>query len=182
MAQEAVHFKRGREMKTKNLLIEAFVIGVLLLSGVQGVFADSVTDISKQLICSCGCGMVVNDCYCDLAKEWRTRIDGMLSEGLLRSDIISVFVDEYGDGVLATPAKSGLELVIWLAPVAVSVVGTVVIYRYAKNKAPIPTREIGYPIRERTAEESEIDSSEPDVEDDYEELFYEEYRKYKKKE
>lgn len=169
-------------MRSKNLFIGTIVIYVLLLSGVHAVSGVSVVVISKELICSCGCGMVVNDCYCDLAKEWRTRIEGMISDGLSRSEIIQVFVDEYGDGVLATPAKSGLELVIWLAPVAVSVVGTVVIYRYAKNKAPIPTREIGYPIRERTAETPELDSPEPDVEDDYEALFHEEYRKYKKKE
>ena len=180
MAHAADAIERCSDMKSKNLFLGAFAIGVLLLMSVQAVYGVSVADISKELICSCGCGMVVNDCYCDLAKEWRTRIEGMISEGLSKSQIIQVFVDEYGDGVLATPAKSGLELVIWLAPVAVSVMGTVVIYRYARNKAPIPEREIGYPIRERTTEE--FDSPEPDAEDDYEALFHEEYRKYKKKE
>ncbi len=98
--------------------------------------------------------------------------------GKTKREIINGFVETYGDQVLATPKKSGLEIVIWTIPVFATVLGTVVIYRYARKKAPIPTSEIGAAM---------LDDDYTPEEDDtallrYDELFYEEYRKAKEKE
>ncbi len=169
-------------MKLKMKLLSVSLISMVLLIGVIPVGALSESDdIAKQLICSCGCGKVVYDCYCDLAKEWRLRIDDMLEGGMSKQGIIDTFFEEYGDQVLATPAKSGLELVIWLGPVLIAVVGTLVIYRYAREKAEFPDDEIGFPIRERT----ETDSPEVVSVDEsglgYDELFYDKYRELKEK-
>ena len=71
-----------------------------------------------------------------------------VTAGKTQKQIIASFVDTYGDGVLATPKKSGLELSIWTLPVIAAVFGTAVIYTYAKRKAPIPDSEVDSKILE----------------------------------
>lgn len=104
----------------------------------------------------------------------------MVAEGLTKKEILNRFHDKYGDTILATPNKSGLELVLWLTPVVIAVLGTVIIYRYARDKAPIPDRLVSFPIRDvATREEVVVDSTE--AESKYDDLFDEEYRKFKKR-
>jgi cytochrome c-type biogenesis protein CcmH len=155
---------------------------MILLTGVHSVKGvDEEAEISKKLICSCGCGKVVYDCYCDLAKDWRNSIDEKLSIGMTKEEIIQSFVNQYGQQVLATPSKSGLELLLWFAPGVIAVFGTVVIYSYAKNKAPIPDRLVEFPIRERDNIQVQAVGTKEKSSIKYDELFESEYQKYKKK-
>jgi cytochrome c-type biogenesis protein CcmH len=127
---------------------KAAFLALVMLSSLSLAFStasyarDPVADITKELICSCGCGKVAYDCYCDLAAEWKEQILQDITAGKTQRQIIASFVETYGDGVLATPKKSGLELSIWVLPVVAAVVGTAVIYTYAKRKAPIPDSEV----------------------------------------
>jgi cytochrome c-type biogenesis protein CcmH len=169
-------------MRKRNQLLSILITSVLILSGVHSVKGvDEEAEISKQLICSCGCGKVVYDCYCDLAKGWRNRIEENLSIGVAKEEIIKSFVDQYGKQVLATPSKSGLELVLWFAPVVIAVVGTIVIYSYAKNKAPIPDILIGFPIRDRVDLQIQAVAINEKSDIRYDELFESMYREFKKK-
>ncbi len=54
------------------------------------------------------------------------------------------------------------------------------IYRYAKNKAPIPDRLVTFPIRDvATREPVVVESEGPETK--YDDLFDDEYRKFKEK-
>ena len=41
-----------------------------------------------------------------------------LADGWTRKQILQFFVDRYGEGVLAAPPKSGVNLVAWVVPFA----------------------------------------------------------------
>jgi cytochrome c-type biogenesis protein CcmH len=126
-----------------SAFIALIVLSILTLTfSTVSLAKDPVAEITKELICACGCGKVTYDCYCDLAKEWKDQITQDVAAGKTKSEIIASFVETYGDTVLATPQKSGLELTIWTLPVVAAIFGTVVIYTYAKKKAPIPDSEV----------------------------------------
>ena len=173
-------------MKSKKLVSMVFITSLLVLSSLPLVMAlDLGAEVSKELMCTCGCGKIVYDCLCDTAKDLRAQVDEMVTQGMTKKEILDSFHDKYGDTIMATPSKSGLELVLWLTPVVIAVLGTVVIYRYAKNKAPIPDRLVNYPIRDvdvhkaRARETIVVANTGHNTK--YDDLFDEEYRKFKKK-
>ena len=136
------------EKRKTTLLVLVILSSLSLAFGTASYARDPVADITKELICSCGCGKVAYDCYCDLAAEWKEQILQDITDGKTQQQIIASFVETYGDGVLATPKKSGLELSIWALPVVAAVVGTAVIYTVAKRKAPIPDSEVDSKVLE----------------------------------
>jgi cytochrome c-type biogenesis protein CcmH len=136
------------EKRKTTLLVLVILSSLSLAFGTASYARDPVADITKELICSCGCGKVAYDCYCDLAAEWKEQILQDITDGKTQRQIIASFVETYGDGVLATPKKSGLELSIWALPVVAAVVGTAVIYTFAKRKAPIPDSEVDSKVLE----------------------------------
>jgi cytochrome c-type biogenesis protein CcmH len=121
--------------------------------------------------------MVLEDCNCRTAKDMITKIRQNIIDGKSGDQIIAEFQRMYGDIVLATPPKSGLELILWMLPIITSVMGTIVIYENARGKAPFPTSKIKAPIAEVDVKK---DSEQIDAEmAKYEELFDEEYEKFK---
>ena len=173
------------KMDTKKV---AFLTLVMLSSlslayGTASYARDPVADVTKELICSCGCGKVAYDCYCDTAKEWKEAIGLDIAAGKTQKQIIASYVETYGDGVLATPKKSGLELSIWTLPVIAAVFGTAVIYTYAKKKSPIPDSEVDSKVFEpgyRSKKRKKKKTSSKSVEH-YDNLLRKEYKKRKKK-
>ena len=126
-----------------SAIILLMVLSTLSIAYSTAAFAkDPVAEVTRELVCACGCGKVTYDCYCDLAKEWKEQITLDVSEGKTKQQIIASYVETYGDSVLATPKKSGLETTIWALPIVAAVMGTGVIYTYAKNKSPIPDSEV----------------------------------------
>lgn len=163
----------------------AFLTLVILSSlslayGTASYARDPVADVTKELICSCGCGKVAYDCYCDTATQWKADIALDIAAGKTPKQIIASYVEIYGAGVLATPKKSGLELSIWTLPVIAAVFGTAVIYTYAKKKSPIPDSEVDSKVLEPGYRSKKKKSSSKSVEH-YDNLLRKEYKKQKKK-
>jgi cytochrome c-type biogenesis protein CcmH len=165
-------------MRAKKTMLLPVMLTLLLATQIsEATVALTVEDISKLLMCQCGCGMTLNSCYCDTANEMKSQIEQKISQGKRKDQIIADFKAIYGDQVLVTPPKSGLELTLWMLPIIASIAGTVIIYQFARKKAPISTSEIKPPILD-------IDLKKPKDEEmeemaRYEEIFYEEYKKFK---
>jgi cytochrome c-type biogenesis protein CcmH len=169
-----------------SAFIALIVLSTLVLAlGTMSFARDPVADITKELICTCGCGKVTYDCYCDLAKEWKDNITQDVAAGKTKAEIIASYVETYGDAVLATPKKSGLELSIWALPVVAAIGGTAVIYTYAKKKSPIPDSEVDSrvlePGRSRKKDKKSKKSKGSKSTEHYDNLLRKEYKKQKKK-
>lgn len=106
---------------------------VIFLLSVSPVLAASptVSDISKQFICQCGCNMVLSNCShaeCGSREAMKASIREYLSQGQSEPQIIQTFVTRYGEQVLAAPPKRGFNLMAWVTPFAGILLGGGVVY------------------------------------------------------
>ena len=92
------------------------------------VSAITVDDVAGELICPCGCGKMLDVCEMESAREMRVLIGEMIDEGQDKDQIISYFVNQYGERVLAAPSKRGFGLTAWVVPFIVIGLGVGIIY------------------------------------------------------
>ncbi len=93
--------------------------------------AATVGDIASQLICQCGCTLVLENCTheeCHSRENMTNLIAQQLDQGQSEEQIIQLFVTQYGEQVLASPPKRGFNLTAWILPFAAILVGGGVIY------------------------------------------------------
>ena len=109
-------------MRLKVLTV--LIIGLLvLLAPANPAYALSSKDIQKELMCQCGCTMVVDVCECETANQIRTKITELMNQGQDKAQIVDYFVKQYGEKMLASPTKKGFNLVAWILPFASVAVG-----------------------------------------------------------
>ena len=147
-------------------------LGIILVTAllflVSPARADSATvgDISKQLICQCGCTLVLANCNhdeCMSRDTMTTLIEQKLAQGQSEEQIIQFFVAQYGEQVLASPPKRGFNLVAWVLPFAAILMGGGVIYialkkwvwqgRQSQTKTIVETDERDEEYQRRLEEE-----------------------------
>ena len=83
-------------------------------------------EIAHKLACWCGgCSKLpVGQCSCGMCAIERTKIDGMLKEGMDEKQILDFYVASYGGNqVLSEPPNSGSGRVAWLMPIVVGAGG-----------------------------------------------------------
>ena len=111
-------------------------LGITLLVIILSLFparayAATASDISKELICQCGCTLVLANCThsgCMSGDTMTTLIEQKLAQGQSEEQIIQLFVAQYGEQVLASPPKRGFNLMAWVTPFAAILLGVGVIY------------------------------------------------------
>ena len=122
----------------KKFVITLGIIIYLTLQSVSPVMAGSATvsDVSKELVCQCGCTMILNNCShagCESRGTMTALVGQKLTQGEPPDEIMQYFVARYGEQVLASPSKQGFNLTAWLLPLAVLLVGIGVIYTVLKQ-------------------------------------------------
>jgi len=105
----------------------------LLLS--QGLFDDNKNDliieIEKSLMATCCYSGTVYD---HGNKEMENNIAQMVSSGKSRKEIISFYTEQYGERVLAIPKREGFNLLAWIAPMLIGILGVSIITIYVNSK------------------------------------------------
>jgi len=109
-------------MKLKRLLVPLAVAGLAMFVAATPAYAFSSKDVQRELMCQCGCTMVVDVCDCDTANQIRAKITELMDQGQGKEQIIAYFVGQYGEKMLAAPTKKGFNLVAWVVPFAAVVV------------------------------------------------------------
>lgn len=92
------------------------------------------TSVTQDLVCPCGCGMVVSNCDCATAGEVRTWVEDRLREGETRQEILDLYSQKYGPEYIATQPKSGFGLSLWLFPLAALLIGAGVVYAIIQGR------------------------------------------------
>lgn len=110
-------------MRTRLFVITALLLLAVLFPATAAYAAVDTKDVEKELMCQCGCTMVVDVCDCGTADQMREKIATMLSDGQDKGSIVAYFVDQYGEKVLATPSRQGFNLVAWIGPFAAVLAG-----------------------------------------------------------
>jgi cytochrome c-type biogenesis protein CcmH len=71
-----------------------------LLVACAGSDSVSASTISKEVVCPCGCGKILNTCDCETAGELTPLIERKLAQGQSKGQILQSLVDQYGEQVL----------------------------------------------------------------------------------
>lgn len=135
-----------------------FVVLFLMLVVVNPVNAqsgtpptdDEVNAIAKQLFCPVCENIPLDVCPTQACAQWRDMIREKLSEGWTEDQIKQLFVDQYGDRVLAEPPRTGLNWLVYILPPLIFLIGIFVVYRILtsmkksspKKAASQPTDEV----------------------------------------
>lgn len=110
-------------MKLRALVIPIALLLALLLPATAVYAAFHSKDIEKELMCQCGCTMVVDVCECETANQIRAKITEMIDQGQDKDQIIAYFVNTYGEKMLSSPTKKGFNLIAWVVPFAAVAAG-----------------------------------------------------------
>ncbi|MBI2853697.1 MAG: cytochrome c-type biogenesis protein CcmH [Chloroflexi bacterium] len=100
-----------------------FLLLLLAVATVAPAYALSSKDVEGELMCQCGCTMVVDVCDCEQANQIRDKIAELMGQGQNKEQIIAYFVGRYGEKMLSAPTKKGFNLFAWVVPFAAVVLG-----------------------------------------------------------
>jgi cytochrome c-type biogenesis protein CcmH len=105
---------------------------------------DQVNAIARQLYCPVCQNVPLDVCPTQACIQWRATIRQMLAEGRSEEEIKQFFVVQYGARVLATPPASGLNLLVYVVPPVVILLGAIVLVRVMRiwrKAAATPTAQ-----------------------------------------
>jgi len=94
-----------------------------------------IKEIEQSLMASCFHGTVADHGDAKMEAEIRE----MVEEGKTKPDVLDYYVGIYGERILATPVARGFNLMAWLAPVVVFLIGVFVFFNYLKHKSREPS-------------------------------------------
>jgi cytochrome c-type biogenesis protein CcmH len=100
----------------------AAVALILLAALPAAAQALTVNDVAEQVRCPT-CNTPLNVSNAPVALDMKAYIQKRIDEGWTEQQIIDGLVDEFGRGVLATPPKSGFDLIAWVVPGIVVLIG-----------------------------------------------------------
>jgi cytochrome c-type biogenesis protein CcmH len=77
-----------------------------------------VERIEESLVCMCETcpRLVLKTCMCGYAENMKREVRSLVDEGKTEDEVIQVFVDRYGERVLALPVQEGFNLTAYVAP------------------------------------------------------------------
>jgi cytochrome c-type biogenesis protein CcmH len=88
-----------------------------------------VRSLAAQLRCPVCQGVSIQDSPTELAHEMKDVIRQQLREGKSPEEVKTYFTDRYGEWVLLQPKPEGFNLVVYILPVVILLVGTGFVYK-----------------------------------------------------
>lgn len=147
----------------------ASVLGVVLVAVLAMGAADNsarFNDISHKLMCTCGCGQVLGECNhlgCPSLTHEGDELQSAINRGDSDNAILIAFQNEYGPTVLAAPMLTKFNMVAWIVPpglLLLGIVGTVILVRRWRLRVaaqPVPERGPAFQaMRERIRRETQL--------------------------
>ena len=84
--------------------------------------ALTVNDVAREVRCPT-CNTPLDVSSAPVAQDMKAYIARRIEAGWTKEQIIDGLVDEFGTDVLATPPKSGFDLIAWVVPALVVALG-----------------------------------------------------------
>ena len=127
--------------------MRASIIALLVLGLGLGLapFALGTEDLDKevnriaaQLRCPVCTNLSVADSNAELSTQMRQLIKEKRLQGESEEQIKSYFVSRYGEWILLEPKKSGINILLWVAPFAGLIIGGGIIWARVKARGKRP--------------------------------------------
>lgn len=87
------------------------------------VLEAQVRRLARELRCPTCQALSIADSPSELAREMKGQIRARLQEGMTPEEVKASFVDAYGEWVLLSPDPTGFNLLVYVLPVAVLLLG-----------------------------------------------------------
>jgi cytochrome c-type biogenesis protein CcmH len=94
--------------------------------------------ISAELRCPVCQGLAIGDSPSIMAANMKAQVREMLARGYTEEQILKYFEKSYGQFVLLKPKFQGVNALVWILPVAVLVIGFVLVVSKAKKLETAP--------------------------------------------
>ena len=92
-----------------------------------------VKEVSSELRCVVCQGLSIQDSPSTLAQEMRGVVREQLAAGRTPEQVKAYFVERYGEWVLLRPRASGVNLIVYLLPIAMIVGGAAFVFMKART-------------------------------------------------
>ena len=117
-------------MREKSLIVIICLLSILGVLGhsaaemrLSGEDEERARALFSELRCVVCQNQSIDSSDADVAKDLRQLVREKISEGLTNDDIRSFLVSRYGEFVLLKPAVGWHTIWLWLAPLAILIVG-----------------------------------------------------------
>lgn len=120
-------------------------------------------DVGSKLMCTCGCGQVLMQCNhlgCPSLAREGSELGADIAKGMSNNAIFIAFQNEYGPTVLAAPMLTKFNMLAWIMPPLVLVLGIIGIFvlvrRWRRRVKPVPATGPEFTaLREKIRKETE---------------------------
>ena len=115
-------------LKRSLQLILVVIVSVGLLGA--GSPNTRFDQVGHKLMCTCGCAQILLECNhvgCPNSSGEIAELRTQVNAGASDQSIFKVFADKYGPIVLAAPLRGGFDIVAWVVPFAVLILGILAI-------------------------------------------------------
>lgn len=103
------------------------LVALLLVAALPATAsALSVSEVARELRCPT-CNQPLDVSHAPAAEDMKRFIAARIEEGWDKQRIIDALVEDFGPEVLATPPKSGFNLLAWVVPFAVLGLGLIAV-------------------------------------------------------
>ena len=153
-----------RQLTRLALLPLLAVLGVATLGS-----ADTearYNDLGHKMMCVCGCSEILIECNhvgCPDSDRMLAELRSAIAGGGVNDAILAAFQDKYGPTVLAAPMLTKFNIVAWIVPPALLVLGLVgtfmLVKKWRLRAATMPVVEddaVSRELRERIRKETEV--------------------------
>jgi cytochrome c-type biogenesis protein CcmH/NrfF len=144
----------------------ALLVTVVVFTTAAADTAKRFDKLGHQIMCSCGCNELLLECNhvgCPNSDGMRHELMAGVDRGDSDKTIFAAFVERYGPTSLAAPPIEGFNIVGWVMPFAVLILGiggaALLIRKWRLRSVPMPAPsgvEHFSDIRERIRRETEI--------------------------
>lgn len=118
------------------------VLGTLLLSRLLlsqdaaslGDNNDEFKDVAGELRCPTCTGLSVLDSDAKFSVQIKDQVKEQMGQGRSKEEILDFFVERYGPWILREPPKKGFNIVAWLVPMGLLLLGPLVIWAVVWRK------------------------------------------------
>lgn len=129
-------------MKTLRIWLLALSAALFLTSGYAAI--DSYEFVNKEqerqfheltneLRCPKCQNQSIGDSNAPIAADLRREVHQMIIDGADNQTVIDFMLDRYGDFVLYTPKFEGKNLILWLGPLALLLIGLLVLVAVVRS-------------------------------------------------
>ena len=116
-------------MKKIKLIFYIFSFTLIYLNNLNADNSQQIDKISKNLRCLICQGQSVYDSQSDFALSVKLLIENKIKEGETEEKIYDYLKNQYGEWIVYDPEFDKKNLVLWLFPLILFIIGGLLIYR-----------------------------------------------------